>query len=193
MLIYFEVFLLISIIIAALATAFSKRLLSSVIIFTSFSLIMSILWVIIKSPDLAITEAAVGAGITSILFFIVLKNVEEINIIDRENLLKSRIKFDIQKSLVVLFSIGFLVFLLITVSFLPTQGSPTSPQLNEVVERYIELGTKETGATNIVAAMILDYRAFDTFGEAVMLFTATMAVVLLLKEDKENSYEKIDR
>ena len=40
-----------------------------------FSLIMSIIWIILESPDLAITEAAVGAGVTSLLFFITLKNI----------------------------------------------------------------------------------------------------------------------
>lgn len=62
-------------ILCALSVALTKKLLTSVIIFMSYSLIMSILWVLLKSPDLAITEAAVGAGITSILFFVTLKKI----------------------------------------------------------------------------------------------------------------------
>ena len=72
--------LLALIIICAVATVFTKRLLTAVVIYMSFSLIMSIIWVLLQAPDLAITEAAVGAGITSILYFVTLekiKNIEE--------------------------------------------------------------------------------------------------------------------
>ena len=62
-------------IVCAIAFAFSKRLLTSVIIFMSYSLIMSIIWFIMESPDLAIAEAAVGAGVTSVLLFLTLKKV----------------------------------------------------------------------------------------------------------------------
>ena len=61
--------------ICAIAVSFSKKLLNSILIFMSYSLIMSIIWILLESPDLAITEAAVGAGVTSILFFITLKRI----------------------------------------------------------------------------------------------------------------------
>ena len=72
-------------IVCAIAFAFSKRLLTSVIIFMSYSLIMSIIWFIMESPDLAITEAAVGAGVTSILFFLTLKKIHAIESNDDES------------------------------------------------------------------------------------------------------------
>ena len=53
----------------------TKRLLTSVIIFSLYSVVMSILWILLRSPDLAITEAAVGVGISGILFFVVLKRI----------------------------------------------------------------------------------------------------------------------
>ena len=59
----------------ALDVSFSKKLLNSILIFMSYSLIMSIIWILLESPDLAITEAAVGAGVTSLLFFITLKKI----------------------------------------------------------------------------------------------------------------------
>ena len=73
-----RILLLIFLIICAVAVSFSKRLLVSIIIYMAFSLIMSILWMILESPDLAITEAAVGAGVTSILFFVMLKKMQSI-------------------------------------------------------------------------------------------------------------------
>lgn len=66
-------------VICAVAVSFSKNLLNSILIFMSYSLIMSVIWILLKSPDLAITEAAVGAGITSVLFFITLKKIQAIH------------------------------------------------------------------------------------------------------------------
>lgn len=62
-------------ILCAISVSFSKNLLNSILIFMSYSLVMSIIWIILESPDLAITEAAVGAGVTSVLFFVTLKKI----------------------------------------------------------------------------------------------------------------------
>lgn len=75
---YFMYVLLFFLVVCALAVSFTKNLLNAVLVFMSYSLIMSIIWILLESPDLAITEAAVGAGVTSILFFITLKKIEAI-------------------------------------------------------------------------------------------------------------------
>lgn len=72
---YFTNILLLFLIVCAISVSLSKNLLNSILIFMSYSLVMSIIWVLLESPDLAITEAAVGAGVTSILFFITLKKI----------------------------------------------------------------------------------------------------------------------
>lgn len=74
----FEIMLLICLVVCALSVAFAKDLLASIVIFMSYSLIMCVIWILLQSPDLAITEAAVGAGVTSILFFITLKKIKAI-------------------------------------------------------------------------------------------------------------------
>ena len=71
----FELLLLGFLIICAISVSFSKNLLNSILIFMSYSLVMSIIWILLESPDLAITEAAVGAGVTSLLFFTTLKKI----------------------------------------------------------------------------------------------------------------------
>ncbi|MEG0020729.1 MAG: hydrogenase subunit MbhD domain-containing protein [Oscillospiraceae bacterium] len=81
----FEGILLVFLIVCAISVSLTKNLFSSVIIFMSYSLIMSLLWLLLRSPDLAITEAAVGAGVTSILFFITLKNVKQLKEEDEKN------------------------------------------------------------------------------------------------------------
>ena len=75
--------------------------------------------------------------------------------------------------------------LLRTTSFLPPFGNPDNPVNNEVSQRYIEQGMQETGAVNIVAGMILDYRAFDTLGESNVLFIAACSVLILLRISRE--------
>lgn len=80
----FQVVLFVFLIACAIAVTFSKNLLNSIIIFMSYSLIMSIIWILLESPDLAITEAAVGAGITSILFFVMLKKIHAIIALDED-------------------------------------------------------------------------------------------------------------
>lgn len=74
----FEVILLIGLIVCSVSVGLTRDLLTSIIIFMSYSLMMCVIWVLLQSPDLAITEAAVGAGVTSILFFITLKKIKAI-------------------------------------------------------------------------------------------------------------------
>lgn len=76
--IIFETILITFMIVCAISVSCTKNLLSSVIIFMSYSLVASVIWLLLRSPDLAITEAAVGAGVTSTLFFLTLKNVNKL-------------------------------------------------------------------------------------------------------------------
>ena len=79
--------------------------------------------------------------------------------------------------------LAIIFILLWTVSYLPAFGNAGNPDNNEVSARYIESGLQETGAVNIVTGMILDYRAFDTFGESCVLFIASCCVLVLLRID----------
>ena len=81
----FQYILLGFLVVCAVAVSFSKNLLNSILIFMSFSLVMSIIWILLQSPDLAITEAAVGAGVTSILFFVTLKKIHALDEENEEN------------------------------------------------------------------------------------------------------------
>ena len=69
------VFLLTFLIVCAASVAMTKNLLAAVLIQMGYSTIMSVIWLVLESPDLAITEAAVGAGVTGILFFVTLRRI----------------------------------------------------------------------------------------------------------------------
>ena len=76
----FQILLLLFLVVCAIAVSFTRNLLNAILVYMSFSLVMSVLWVCLESPDLAITEAAVGAGITSLLFFATLKKIHDIEV-----------------------------------------------------------------------------------------------------------------
>lgn len=73
-----NVLLLLFILVCAVSVSVTKNLLSAVIIFMAQSLAMSVVWILLESPDLAITEAAVGAGVTSLLMFVALKKIRAV-------------------------------------------------------------------------------------------------------------------
>ena len=81
-----RIILLVFLLVCAIAVSFSKNLLISVVIYMAFSLIMAIIWLILESPDLAITEAAVGAGVTSIPFFVTLTKIRSIKTTAEEDI-----------------------------------------------------------------------------------------------------------
>ena len=89
-----------------------------------------------------------------------------------------------RKIAAIILTVSLILILLLGVKESPNFGKPNNPANNQVSKYYIENTTKDTGATNIVTGIILDYRAFDTFVEATVLFTAGIIVILILKNDE---------
>lgn len=86
----------------------------------------------------------------------------------------------IYASAAVMISVLMVIILCVSIISFPTFGSVTNPTNNEVVERYVGSAHHETGAENVIAGMILNYRGFDTFGESCVLFLAVCSVMQLL-------------
>ena len=97
-----------------------------------------------------------------------------------------RVQYKIMASI---FIVIFAAVMLLLVSNLPAYGTMDRPTNNEVAQVYIENGIEDTGAVNFVTGMILNYRAFDTFGETCVLFVATTAVMVLLMRKEEEIRE----
>ena len=103
----------------------------------------------------------------------------------------ARSAYTVLAVIMALIIIGCLIY---TVSFLPHFGGASNPaNSSDVVKVYIENGIHDTGATNFVAGMILNYRAFDTLGESSVLFIAATAVIILLFKHKTKKEEKEDK
>ena len=187
-----DLILLSLLLVAAIAVCAIKHLMASVIIFAAYGIIKSIIWILLSAPDLAITEAAVSAGISGILFFVVLKRTlvvkkEHYNHTEWkswESLETNKGAFrHFYNTVTVIIGLGLSGVLLYTVSVLPPVGDPSNPTNNEVPRKFIEDGVQDTGALNVVASMLFEYRAFDTLGEACVLIAAVCAVLILLRSD----------
>ena len=74
-----EMLLLIGLIVCAVAANFTRKLLPTIIIYTAFGTMLSVIWLILRAPDLAITEAAVGVGIDTILFLLALRSMHRMD------------------------------------------------------------------------------------------------------------------
>jgi len=190
----FEYTLLAFLIVCAIAVSATKKLISAVIVFMSFSIVMSVIWILLESPDVALTEAAIGAGITSVLFFLVINRINR-TIVEKpakvelaEERESKRPKIEKLNKLYiavgVVLAINIIGLLLVTLAHLSEFGSVYRAPVNEVYRLYIEQGLADTGALNVVAAVLYSYRSFDTLGEAIVLFAAIIAIIILLREPK---------
>ena len=188
-----EAILLSLLLVMAVSISITSHLTSAIVIFAAYSVVKSVIWILLTAPDLAITEAAVSAGITGVLFFIVLKQILVVRDEHREQdecKIQRRLKEDkgasfrhFYNTMSVIIGLGLTGVLLYTVSVLPPFGDPSNPTNNEVPRKFIEDGIQDTGALNVVASMLFEYRAFDTLGEAAVLIAAVGAVLILLRSD----------
>ena len=80
----FKVMLLVFMVVCAISVSLTKKIISAVVIFMSYSIVMSIVWLLLESPDLALTEAAVGAGVTGVLFFLALRRINAMEVARNE-------------------------------------------------------------------------------------------------------------
>jgi len=160
--------LLIFMIIAALIAVKTKDLLSSVIAIGTVGLGLSLAFLILKAPDLAIAQLVV-----EILCIIILIRAT----IRRDLPFSASGRWIFNTMVTVIFIIVFLIIGYICIKDLPQFGEP----IMRVAQNFLDNGLRQTGATNLVTAVILDYRAYDTLGEATILFTAVMGVLAIMR------------
>lgn len=160
--------LLLFMIFAAIVALEVKDLLSSVIAVGAVGLGVSLAFLILKAPDLAITQLVVEILCLIILIRATIKK-------DVPLVTDGRWLFNTVSTL--LFIAGFLMLAYFALKELPLFGAPTM----RVANTYIKEGLPKTGATNLVASIILDFRAYDTLGEATILFTAVIGVLAVIR------------
>jgi len=183
---YIFYFLLIFMIIAAIIAIETKNLLSSVICISALGFGASLMFLFLRAPDIAITQIVVD-----ILALIILIR----STISRDLTFISGDKefFGTVVSVVIIFVIflaGIKVF-----DTLPDFGTAIFarvPDADAASRAYIKDGLRSTGAANIVTSVILDYRAYDTLGEATVLFTSIIGATVILRKKAKKLLEEPD-
>ncbi len=165
-----DVILLTFLVATTLAIIRLRNLFAVIMLFGIFSLLSAGLFLVMDSPDVAFTEAAVGAGISTVLMLATLALTRD----HEEKPSRHRPWLPLA---VVLVTGAALIYGTMDI---PPFGDPAGPAHGHVAPRYLEQGVAETGVSNIVTAVLASYRGFDTLGEVTVIFTAGIGVLLLL-------------
>ncbi len=186
--IWLELGLVAFVIIGALFAATIRDLVGSVVTFAGLTLGVAIIWVLLAAPDVALIEAAVGAGVTSVLFMIALVKTS-----------KSRSDSEDEDDTERIFRSGNLPALLLVgglaiplgYAFLSLDpvGAANAPAVSTTFADgaqtpygyYIEETIPETGFSNSVVAVLVVYRGLDTLGELIVAFSAAVSILIVLE------------
>ncbi len=156
------------------AIATQRNLFAVVILSGVYSFLMATVLVALDAVDVAMTEAAVGAGISTVLFLsaLYLSKAEEVKPLHRPLL-----------PLAIACATG--AALIYGTHDLPAFSDPGAPIHQHVAPRYINDGPRETGVPNVVTAVLASYRGYDTLGETTVVFTAGIGVIALLRRRRD--------
>ncbi len=164
-----DILLLALLLVTTVAVVRLRNLVAVVMLLGLYSLLMAAVWVVLDAVDVAFTEAAVGAGITTFLMLaaVLLTGHEE----------KAPRRRPIGPLLIVAATGAALLY---ATADMPPFGAPDNPIHQHVAPYYIDRSLDETGVPNMVTAVLASYRGYDTLGETTVIFTAGVAVLVLL-------------
>lgn len=167
-----EIPLLVLLVMTAAGALVVKDLISAVLILGSYSFTLALVWASLGAVDVAFVEAVVGAGLATVFFLLTLFNAAEKD----TRIQASRMPWITFVSLPAL-----ALLLLYGAGDLPAFGDPASPASTHVSPTYIADSLDQTRTPNLVTAVLMDYRALDTLVETMVIFTAGIACVLILR------------
>jgi len=169
MIIIFGLFLLSLLVITAIAIVRIENLFAAVMLTSIFSLLMASNFFILDAADVALTEAAVGAGITTVIFLSALALTTSY---------EKRVQTGQRLALVV---VCVLASLIIYATFdKPRLGDPDAPVHQHVAPWYLEQTPELMGFPNVVTAVLSSFRGYDTLGEVFVVFAACIGVLFIL-------------
>ena len=165
-----HIFLFTFLAVIAIAIIRLRDLFAAVMLMGIFSLLSASLFTVMDAVDVAFTEAAVGAGISTILMLATLSLTTS-----KESTLYQR------PQPLALIAVLLTGAALVYATFdMPRYGDPAAPIHHHVADDYIERIDDEIGVPNMVTAILASYRGYDTWGETTVIFTAGVGVMLLL-------------
>ena len=152
--------------VSAVLVSVGKDLFAAVLLLAVYSLLAASLFVALDAPDVAFTEAAVGAGFSTVLFLAAIAATAHLQAYTPKYGLPA---------IVLVLVVGFL--LLYALPDMPMFASPDAPAHQHVARYYLEHTHTQIGVPNVVTAVLASYRGFDTLGELIVIFTAGVGVV----------------
>lgn len=155
--------------VTAIAIVALRDLFAVVMLFGMYSLLSASIFLVLDAVDVSFTEAAVGAGISTVLMLGTLALTARTE--------KKPAHLAWLPLLVVSITGAALIYATLD---MPRWGDPSAPANQHVAPRYIHGSLPETGVPNIVTAVLASYRGYDTLGEVTVIFTAGIGVMLLL-------------
>ena len=156
--------------VATIAIVRQRSLFGVVILASIYSFLMASVLIALDAVDVAMTEASVGAGVSTVILLATL------------HLIKTTEIRSVRHSLLPLFvSFGTGAVLVWGTLVLPSFGTPDAAIHQHVAPRYIADTLKDTNVPNVVTSVLADYRGYDTLGETTVIFTAGIGVMLLLR------------
>jgi len=170
----FEFPLLILLLVTAAGAILVRDLVSAVFILASYSFSLALVWAWLGAVDVAFVEAVVGAGLATVFFLLTLFATAPKD----TRIHRPAVPWPAIAGIAVL---G--VLLLYGADDLPRFGDPDSPASSHVSPYYLDNALDDTRTPNVVTAVLMDYRSFDTLMETVVIFTAGIACALLLRRD----------
>ena len=170
-----DMFLLGLLVFIAVMILRTDKLFAVIVMSGGYSLTSAAIFVNLDAVDVAFTEAAVGAGISTVLFLAAMSFLpaEE----KAYNTSRSRFNQTLIASTICVVTGALLVFAALD---LPTFGDPNAPAQVHVAPRYLEESGALLHIPNVVTTVLASYRGFDTLGETIVVFTAGLGVLLLL-------------
>lgn len=164
-----NIFLVSFMVVIAVLVLRTRRLFAAIVMTGAYSLISAAMFVNLDAVDVAFTEAAVGAGISTILFLAAMARLPAEEKAPDRNIIGP---------LVMVTIVG--VLLMIAVVNLPPFGAAETPVHTHVGPRYLEESYRDLHIPNVVTTVLASYRGFDTLGETIVIFTAGLGVLVLL-------------
>ncbi len=153
-----------------------SNLFSAVILTGIFSLLSACLFLTMDAVDVSFTEASVGAGIATLLFLGTLVQTSS-----------SERRQDGSSIIAIAIVVITGVLLMYGISDIPPFGAEGNPAQTYLSPRFVEVSPVEVGIPNMVTSVLASYRGFDTLGEVTVIFTACIAVLLMLGRGQEKS------
>ncbi|WP_288900594.1 DUF4040 domain-containing protein [Sneathiella sedimenti] len=175
---FVDVFLMLLLIAGTMAVLLVRNLFVATMLLGIVSFTMALIFISLDAVDVAFTEAAVGAGISTVLY------IGTLALVGSQEKDKPRFAAG---PMVICLAVGAVLYY--ATYEMPRFGEADNPVHTHVAPRYIEDSPTEIGVPNMVTSVLASYRGYDTFGETTVIFTAGIGVLLILRQRRRRKNE----